>query len=595
MLAKRTALRAFSLGLALTAIGFYGHSVSVFAAESGPYTHFPSRQPSHSLPLPAQPSATYPPANAQGAFQPIDNPLFETASLNNSTLVAQNTKSPQVPFLPQPHFAPGFGNEFQPVLADYSPRYGQADTVAPVVKTAPPVKGAGDAKKKNTAKKEAAKDANKDVPKAKPLNPLDYIDFDGMYHAVKDTTKKWGESAKTSTLKAGQATKSWFKSVFDEEHGEETQPDRHGQSLIPREPHDDQSAREMRSSFYINAVQAERAGEYAAAEEGYLKYLQSFQKSFPTGFPKERLPGTHRAHIHHRLAVVSWRQGKTAQAENYFRSAVEHSRRETFDMPLVTDFALFLQENGKHGQSEVLLKNALIAEPENERAKRFLGRSLVFQNRPEEALRYLSDIMDEKSAYREIASIYRLCGDENTARLAEAKINGPDAFHDNREEIANQLNGSLRGPRTLTSIAEVRDMQGMQTETGILPPKQPAWNSDAHASERTAGTPHRTRNTMPRTLSSSNGAGHADPFGAWIPARSPQAAPNTPIGWESALARHSPPESTTRVYHYSGGSHSQAYHYIPAGNNDTIPATAPTTVPKTATETMPVSYAQPHY
>lgn len=271
----------------------------------------------------------------------------------------------------------------------------------PTIRTVPPVptRAPESSKAANVAEDVGSETAKKKDDSSKS------IDFDGMYQSVKD-----------KSAKAAEATRNWFQTTFSDDDESE---DAHnpGQGAAKNEA-------KSRDTIYRQAVDAEREGRFADAETGYREYIHllgrnSGKKSSGNWGKRTQVDPRDVANVYHRLAVVCWRQGKTERVETFFRHALNVSPKD--NEALAADYGLFLLENEKYDQSEIVIRNALIAAPNNRRLTRILARSLALQNRPVEAIRHLSTVMDEATARTEIAAIYRQKGDEHYAVMIEGQ------------------------------------------------------------------------------------------------------------------------------------------------------------------------------
>ena len=166
---------------------------------------------------------------------------------------------------------------------------------------------------------------------------------------------------------------------------------------------------EQTNKMFAVGLTAEQQNDLQAAEWAYLECLQYNEKR---GSIKYVGPP------YHRLAVIAARQGKMEKSEKYFRKALELG---TENVELACDFAQMLLDTNREYEATVVLENALISFPRNQKLLFFLGHTLAIQNREIEALRHLKGSIGEAAAYHELAQILREKGNARGADLMDQK------------------------------------------------------------------------------------------------------------------------------------------------------------------------------
>ncbi|MDR0609105.1 MAG: tetratricopeptide repeat protein [Planctomycetaceae bacterium] len=163
--------------------------------------------------------------------------------------------------------------------------------------------------------------------------------------------------------------------------------------------------------FYKQGLDFEVQGDFPEAVRSYNAFIAANKK--------QTINGTLAA-PYHRLALIAWKQSEIRNAGIYFRYAMKYALGG--NVPIIAgDFALFLMERNDLKQAEVILRNALIHYPENNRLLYYLGRCTAHQNKPIEAIRYFSVSVGEEQAYHEMALLYRQWGDFDRAKFLEDK------------------------------------------------------------------------------------------------------------------------------------------------------------------------------
>ncbi|MDR2705089.1 MAG: tetratricopeptide repeat protein, partial [Planctomycetaceae bacterium] len=163
--------------------------------------------------------------------------------------------------------------------------------------------------------------------------------------------------------------------------------------------------------FYKQGLDFEVQSDFPAAVRSYNAFIAANKKQTTNGTL---------AAPYHRLALIAWKQSEIRNAGIYFRYAMKYALGG--NVPIIAgDFALFLMERNDLKQAEVILRNALINYPENNRLLYYLGRCTAHQNKPIEAIRYFSASVGEEQAYHEMALLYRQWGDFDRAKFLEDK------------------------------------------------------------------------------------------------------------------------------------------------------------------------------
>ncbi|MDR3199509.1 MAG: tetratricopeptide repeat protein [Planctomycetaceae bacterium] len=166
-------------------------------------------------------------------------------------------------------------------------------------------------------------------------------------------------------------------------------------------------------NHYKQGLDFEVQGNLAEAVRSY--------NAFITANKKQTTNGTLAA-PYHRLALIAWKQSEIRNAGIYFRYAMKYALGG--NVPIIAgDYALFLIEQDNLKQAEVILRNALIHHPENNRLIYYLGRCTAQQDKPIEALRYFSASLGEERAYQELVFLYRQRGDFERADFLDTKRN----------------------------------------------------------------------------------------------------------------------------------------------------------------------------
>lgn len=164
---------------------------------------------------------------------------------------------------------------------------------------------------------------------------------------------------------------------------------------------------------YKQGFDFEVQGDFAGAVRSYNAFIAANKKQTNNGTL---------AAPYHRLALIAWKQSEIRNAGVYFRYAMKYALGG--NVPIIAgDYALFLMEQNDLKQAEVILRNALIHYPENNRLLYYLGRCTAYQEKPIESLRYFTASLGEDRAYQEIALLYQQRGDFERAEFLNAKRN----------------------------------------------------------------------------------------------------------------------------------------------------------------------------
>ena len=390
--------------------------------------------------------------------------------------------------LPLPQ-QPAPAGEFRPTVAEYSPRYGEearntAGSQQSVTKTTVvPADGSTKSDSSTEGSTPPSKEPNK---------------FTESFRKASESTKAWFSNT-------GQSINKFFKENAAPRESEAAEMEQEFRQV--RERKEQVTA----SQLFSQGIRAEQDGLFDEAERDYLRSLQMQQEM--RNRQQAHAPGL--GNLYHRLAVVCWRQEKMEAAEIYFKKALSTSPWN--NVPLTTDYALFLEGNGKYRQSELMMRNALVQNPENPRVLRLLGRSLGYQGRHAEAMRHLTTAVGREAAAVELAAISRRQGDEALARLFDAKYR-----HETGDTPAREV---------------ARETTPQRPET-VVPPNR----NDA------------TGNTRPTQANAviEKKTIHADT--PW------QAAPNYPIPvpTSTGISNNASPSSS---YHYAGDLDRSQYDY----------------------------------
>lgn len=286
--------------------------------------------------------------------------------------------------------------------------------------------------------------------------------------------------------------------------------------------------------LYDKGMRAESEGNTVSAVRHYNGFIKANKRQTTNGTL---------AAPYHRLALISWKNRKAKESDIYFRYAIKYARGG--NTPIIAgDYGLFLMEQGKFPQAEIVLRNALLQSPENKRILLYLGRCSIRQHKPIEALRYLTTAVGEERAYLEVASIYREQGDFELARNMEQR----------REEyLARSVRPNVVG----------REYAGRHAPAGtpLTPPPVRSAPRGATAGS-TAQFPVPSAMPFPTLHEMQPGAAAPTtvlPTDGWsaIPSAPATTMPETSVSRsDSAL----PGTPVSKVFHYPAGSMVPVYH-----------------------------------
>ncbi|MDR1962538.1 MAG: tetratricopeptide repeat protein [Planctomycetaceae bacterium] len=291
--------------------------------------------------------------------------------------------------------------------------------------------------------------------------------------------------------------------------------------------------------YYKQGLQFEVQGDFPEAVRSYNAFIAANKKQTATGTL---------AAPYHRLALIAWKQTEIRNASVYFRYAMKYALDG--NVPIIAgDFALFLMEQNDLKQAEVILRNALIHYPENNRLLYYLGRCTARQDKPIEAMRYFSTALGEERAYQELALLYRQRGDFERANFLDAKR---DEYLVRRGKIVPQ---------------QVFASQPPNRPPGVMPTTPPPVipNPRGMMSQATMGTPmplptldhsekqHEqafTTNTHPNNPGLPHGYRSTIPEDSWQPMKIPPTPPPLSVS----------PMPVSKVFHYPSDQVSPVYH-----------------------------------
>ena len=274
-------------------------------------------------------------------------------------------------------------------------------------------------------------------------------------------------------------------------------------------------------NLYNEALWAESQGRHSEAVRAYNGFIKANEQSTKNGVL---------AAPYHRLALISWKEGNVVDADIYFRYALNYALGGNL-LIIGGDYAQFLAAKGDYTRAEIILRNALIYDPENARLLLYLGRCVALQKKHQESLRYLVKAVGRARAYEELAAVYRQQGDFELARVAEDKRN---------EYLASHRPLPPAPPPGYSMGTEA-----VQQQQTIAPPPPPTVSPVVAAPQM----PHPTLEQLPNPYGASNGwtsvpqpAVESQPISQVYPAA-------TPV----SKVFHYPPDSPNPVYYqYTG-------------------------------------------
>ena len=236
------------------------------------------------------------------------------------------------------------------------------------------------------------------APLPSPDTPVD-LPSTGTFKSTKaDTTPMPGSKKTNDSIDGGQAEVT--ATAREKQYSE---VDYVASATTPK----DTKARNL----YHEGLLAESQGRHMDAVRAYNGFIKANERSTTNGVL---------AAPYHRLALISWKGGNIADAEIYFRYALNYALGGNL-LIIGGDFSQFLMMKGEYAKAEIILRNALINDPENKRLLLYLGRCVAVQRKHQESLRYLVASVGRARAYQELAAVYRQQGDFELARVAEEK------------------------------------------------------------------------------------------------------------------------------------------------------------------------------
>lgn len=162
--------------------------------------------------------------------------------------------------------------------------------------------------------------------------------------------------------------------------------------------------------LFVRGAREEQRGDADAAERSYRECLHIDRQH---GLNRFRIPSLHR------LAVIKAKAGQFDESETLFRDALPDCEQ---NVPFLCDLAKLYTDLKRYREAETVLKNIVLLVPDDRRALYNLGYVIALQqDRQTEGLRYFKLALGEKEAFREVAKIYRLRGNENQAEFAEQR------------------------------------------------------------------------------------------------------------------------------------------------------------------------------
>lgn len=335
-------------------------------------------------------------------------------------------------------------------------------------------------------------------------------------------------------------------------------------------------------NLYAKGMEEEVAGNYQEAVRSYNGFIKVNKK--------QTMNGTLAA-PYHRLALIAWKQREADKAEIYFRYGLKYAQGG--NIPVIAgDYSLFLLDQGRLEQAEIILRNTLLHYPKDQRLILSLGRCVARRDKPVEAMRHLSQVLGEEQACQELAMVYHEKGDYELARqmqsrreeLIAQKSRLPYPVAPDRPDAGRQRGGTpqiqtsvagtplpttpppvMENPRSMTTHATLRSTIPFPTLSDpAVPSAAPKERVDSLASPipRTDPMP-----IEPTTEASFN----------VVPANGPENV------WEAPKAPSMP---VSRVFHYPANSPRPVYHqYI----GDQYPQTFPSVVSGETSQIIPPS------
>ncbi|GHT37519.1 hypothetical protein FACS189427_10560 [Planctomycetales bacterium] len=322
------------------------------------------------------------------------------------------------------------------------------------------------------------------------------------------------------------------------------------------------SSKTAAKNDYSQGLQLEGLGDYDGAARCYNNFIKANKKQTANGTL---------AAPYHRLALLAWKQKEWDKADVYFRHGQRYAQGGNIAV-ISGDYSLFLMEQGKLEQSEIILRNTLLYFPKDQRLLICLGRCSARQDKPVEALRYMTSVMSEEQAYHELAGLYHQIGDYKSARIMNEK----------RDELfaaksAASIYGSSQAANSAPQNSAGRNsaqQYAVNNQQMPLPVNRPPVTNSA-ANSTTSAIPFPVFNpTLPQTAASPYQLPqniNSEPEARAVPVLPDvQQSGNTSPPPQSAVD-----QTITKVYHYPANSPSPVYHQY-AGNS--YPQMAPVQV-----------------
>jgi len=280
-------------------------------------------------------------------------------------------------------------------------------------------------------------------------------------------------------------------------------------------------------SLYNEGLLAESQGRHSEAIQAYNGFIKANEQSTKNGVL---------AAPYHRLALISWKDGNVPDTGIYFRYALNYALGGNL-LIIGGDYAQFLMAKGDYAKAEVILRNALINDPENKRLLLYLGRCVALQKKHQESLRYLVAAVGRAQAYEELAAVYRQQGEFELARVA-----------------AEKRNEFLASNRPLPPAPPAGYSMGAMTQQAMTPSPTAAYPPNSAAAARQQ-IPYPTPERLPNPYEASSG---------WGPVQQLSTVPQPiaqPVSAATPVSKvfHYPPNSPSPVYYqYTGDEYPQS-------------------------------------
>jgi len=280
-------------------------------------------------------------------------------------------------------------------------------------------------------------------------------------------------------------------------------------------------------NLYNEGLLAESQGRHQDAVRAFNGFIKANERSTTNGVL---------ATPYHRLAMISWKEGSTNDAGIYFRHALNYALGGNL-LIIGGDYAQFLMVRGDYARAEVVLRNALLNDPENKRLLFFLGRCVALQKKHQESLRYLDASVGRAQAYQELAAIYRQQGEFELARVAEER-----------------RNAHIAGNRPMPPAPSAGHPMGPSQQQAMMPPPTAVYPPNSALGQAVAPQQQPTLERQPNTQDASTGWGPP-------PAATPQPVPQT--------------TPVSKVYHYPSNSPSPVYYQYTGSEYPQSPSSHP--------------------